>query len=79
LLDTIPFAEYIAYMPESPEAALARLEVESEAAFKAYRTAYYRRLMGELKTNRALDAAREDMETAIIRAGNAYRAFRQQG
>jgi hypothetical protein len=45
-------------------------------AFKAWRRAYYRTVSGELKTNRALDAARE---AAVIKAGNAYIKLRQQG
>jgi hypothetical protein len=57
---------------EGPGAALARAEAESEALFKQYRAAYYRRIAGDLKTDRALDAARESMEAAVIRAGNAY-------
>jgi hypothetical protein len=32
----------------------------------------YRQISGELKTNRELGAAREDMEVAVIMAGNAY-------
>jgi hypothetical protein len=64
--------------PKTPEAALACLEKKSETLFKAYRTAFYSRLTGELKTDRAVDAAREDMEAALIAAGNAYRALHQQ-
>jgi hypothetical protein len=62
---------------EKARAELGRLEEKSEAAFKAYRSAYYRRVSGDLKTSRALDAAREDMEAAVIEAGNAY--IRLQG
>jgi hypothetical protein len=65
--------------PETPEAALARLERKSENLFKAWRTAYCRRAAGELKTDRAVDSAREDMEAAVIETGNAYRALYRQG
>jgi hypothetical protein len=57
---------------EKARAELDYFEEESEALFRAWCTAYYRRVSGELKTNRALDAAREDMEAAVIKAGNAY-------
>jgi hypothetical protein len=59
--------------PETPEEKLVRLEKESEALFRAWRTAYYRTVTGEAKTTQALDAAQEDMEAAVIAAGNAYR------
>jgi hypothetical protein len=61
--------------PPDPAKELARLEKKSERLFKAWRNAYYRRVTGELKTNRMLDAARDDMEAAVIEAGNAYRAL----
>jgi hypothetical protein len=64
---------------EKARAELDLLEAQSEAAFKAWRTAYYRTAVGELTTYRALNAAMENMEFAVIRAGNAYRALRQQG
>jgi hypothetical protein len=64
--------------PETPEAKLALLEKKSENLFKAWRTAYYRRLIGgELKTDCAVDSAREDMEAAVIAAGNAYKETRE--
>jgi hypothetical protein len=66
-------------MSETPEAALARMEKKSERLFKAYRTAYYRKLTGELKTDRAVLTARENMEAAIIEAGNAYKALKDTG
>jgi hypothetical protein len=65
--------------PESPRAKLARLEAESEVLFKAWRTAFYRTLIGELRTNRVMDNAQEEMEAAVIRAGNAYKALRRPG
>jgi hypothetical protein len=58
--------------PETPEARLARPEAESEAAFRKYRSVFYRILAGELKTRRRLVEAEEEMECAVIRAGNAY-------
>jgi hypothetical protein len=64
---------------ETARAELDRLEAKSEAAFKAWRTAYYQTAVGELKTHRAYNATHEDMEFAVIRAGNAYRALRRQG
>jgi hypothetical protein len=57
---------------EQARAELDRIEKESERLFKGYRLAYYRRITGELKTDRVLNAAREDMEAAVIEAGNAY-------
>jgi hypothetical protein len=63
--------------PETPEAALARLERKSENLFRAWRKAYCRRVVGELKTNRAVDSAREDMEAAVIETGNAYKKLYQ--
>jgi hypothetical protein len=76
LLKVVQTARRI-FMPKPPDPAkeLARLEKKSERLFKAWRNACYRRLTGELKTNRTLDAARDDMEAAVIRAGNAYRAL----
>jgi hypothetical protein len=65
--------------PESPCVELARPKAESEAAFRRYRATLYRRLTGELKTDRTLDAAREDMEAALIAAANAYRKLRGAG
>jgi hypothetical protein len=59
--------------PEILEKKFILLEKKSEAIFRAWRTAYYRTVAGELKTNRTLDTAREDMEAAVIAAGNAYR------
>jgi hypothetical protein len=58
-------------MPEHPDLArkLSCLEAESEALFRKYRRVYYRTLTGELKTERSLSDAREDMEAAVIRAG----------
>jgi hypothetical protein len=47
---------------EKAKTELGRLEEKSEAAFKAYRSAYYHRVSGGIKTSRALDAAREDMK-----------------
>jgi hypothetical protein len=64
--------------PETPEIALGRLERKSENLFKAWRTAYCRRVAGELKTDRAVDTARENMEAAVIEAGNAYKVLHQQ-
>jgi hypothetical protein len=64
---------------EKARAELGRLEEKSEAAFRAWRTAYYRTVSGELKTNRALDAAHDDMETALIRAGIAHMKLRREG
>jgi hypothetical protein len=61
---------------EKARAEIDRLERKSEELFKAYRSAYYRRVSGELKTDRALDAAREDMEAAVIKAGNVYMKLR---
>jgi hypothetical protein len=61
--------------PVDPAQELARLEKKSERLFKAWRNTYYRRVTGELKTNRMLDAAQDAMEAAIIKAGNAYRAL----
>jgi hypothetical protein len=57
---------------EKARAELDRLERKSEELFKAYRSAYYRRISGELKTDKLLDAAREDMEAVVIKAGNVY-------
>jgi hypothetical protein len=64
--------------PETPEAKLVRLEKKSENLFRAWRTVYYRRLTGELKTDRAVDTARENMEAAVIEAGNVYIKFREE-
>jgi hypothetical protein len=58
--------------PDSPRAELNRIEEKSEARFRAWRTAYYRWITGELKTDRVLNVAHEDMEAAVIEAGNAY-------
>jgi hypothetical protein len=65
--------------PETPEERPARMEEKSEAAFRKYRAVCYRCLTGELETNLELDAAEEEMEAAIIEAGNAYRALRKDG
>jgi hypothetical protein len=64
---------------EKAKAELDRLEGKSDELFKVYRSTYYRRVRGELKTDRALDVAHEDMEAAVVEAGNAYKALRQQG
>jgi hypothetical protein len=61
--------------PETPEAAFSRLERKSENLFRTWRTACYRRFAGELKTDRAVDTARKNMEAAVIEAGNAYKAL----
>lgn len=58
---------------------LSRLEAEPEALFRRYLRAYCRLAAGETGTEEALDEAREDMEAAVIRAGNAYRAPRGAG
>jgi hypothetical protein len=60
---------------ETLEAILTRLERKSENLFKAWRTAYCRRVAGELKTDRAVDSARVNMEAAVIEVGNAYKAY----
>jgi uncharacterized FlgJ-related protein len=61
---------------EIPEEKFVRLEKESDVLFRAWRTAYYRTVSGELKTTKTLDSARENMEAAVIAAGNAYRELR---
>jgi hypothetical protein len=63
---------------EKARAELDLLEAKSEAAFKAWRTAYYRTVSGELKTHRVFNAAFEDMETTVIQAGNAYIKLREE-
>jgi hypothetical protein len=54
------------------------MERKSEALFRAWRIVYYHRISGDLKTNRALDAAREDMEATVIKAGNAYISLQEE-
>ncbi|MDR0656337.1 MAG: hypothetical protein LBG22_08495 [Treponema sp.] len=61
--------------PLDPAKEFDRLEKKSERLFKAWRTAYYRLLTGELKTDRRITAAHEDMESAVIAAANAYKAL----
>jgi hypothetical protein len=63
---------------EKARAELDSLERKSEELFKAYRSVYYRCLRGELKTFRALRAASDDMEAAVIKAGNAYIKLREE-
>jgi hypothetical protein len=60
---------------EKDGAEIDRMKEKSEATFRAWRTAYYRRITGELKTDRTLNAAREAMEAAGIRRGLRTRRF----
>jgi hypothetical protein len=63
--------------PPYPRKELDRLEIKSERLFRVWRAAFCRRLAGELKTDRAVNNARENMEAAVIAAGNAYKALRE--